>query len=132
MVTFPADRKPLLSTLWIFVVLNYLYGDLLMVIVNPALYQKVVARMTTGAILGFVVLMEILIAMVFLSRVLPLRANRWANITAGLLGTAFVGVTLRGSPPPHYLVLSILEMACTLFIVWYAWTWRVVPDSTRL
>ena len=128
-MALPEDRKPVFSTLWIFVVFNYLYADLLMVIVNPALYQKAAERMTTAMILGLVLLMETLIAMVFLSRVLPYRANRWANMIAGLLGTAFVGVTLGGSPPPHYLVLSLLEMACTLFIVWYAWTWS--GDLTR-
>lgn len=130
-MTLPADRKPVLSTLWIFVVLNYLYADLLMVIVNPGLYSKAAERMTTATILVFVFLMEVLLAMVFLARVLPRRANRWANVIAGLLGTAFVGVTLAGSPPPHYLVISLLEMACTLFIVWYAWTWRVGPPSSR-
>jgi uncharacterized protein DUF6326 len=118
------DRKPVLSTLWIFVMFNYLYADLLMMIVNPASYQRAVAKMTAATILGFVVLMEILIAMLLLSRVLPYRANRWANIIGGLLGTAFVAVTLGGNPPVYYVVLSSLEIACTLFIVWYAWTWR--------
>jgi hypothetical protein len=124
-VILAADRRPLLSAMWVFVVFNYLYADLLMMIVNPAIYQSAVAKMSSSAMLGFIVLMEVLIAMVFLSRALPHRANRWANIIAGLLGTAFVAVTLGGSPPFHYMVLSGLEIACTLFIVWYAWTWRV-------
>lgn len=120
----------MLSALWVFVVFNYLYADLLMVIVNPALYREAAGKMTTATILTFVFLMEILIAMVFLARVLPHRANRWANVIAGLVGTAFVAVTLGGSPPPYYLVLALLTMACTLFIVGYAWTWRVEPHSS--
>jgi hypothetical protein len=117
------DRKIILSTLWIFVMFNYLYADLVMVIVNPAIYQKMAASMTEGVLLGFTVLMEILIAMILLSRTLKYRANRWANIIAGVVGTAFVAMTLGGKPPAFYLVLSTIEIACTLFIVWYAWTW---------
>jgi hypothetical protein len=117
------DRKAILSTLWIFVMFNYLYADLVIMMVNPAVYQKMVASMTAGAVLGFTVLMEILIAMVLLSRILTYRANRWANIIAGVVGTAFVAVTLNGKSPAFYVFLSAIEIACTLFIVWYAWTW---------
>jgi len=117
------DRKAILSTLWIFVMFNYLYADLVMMIVNPAVYQKMAARVTDGVVLGFTVLMEILIAMVLLSRILKYRANRWANIIAGVVGTVFVAMTLGGKPPAFYVFLSAIEIACTLFIVWYAWTW---------
>ena len=117
------DRKAILSTLWIFVMFNYLYADLVIMMVNPAAYQKMAARMTSGAVLGFTVLMEILIAMVLLSRILKYGANRWANIIAGVVGTAFVALTLGGKPPPFYVFLASIEIACTLFIVWYAWTW---------
>lgn len=120
----PVDRKPVLSTLWIFTVFNYLYADLLMMIVNPTIYQRAAEKMTMGMVLGFTVLMEILISMVFLSRVLPYRANRWANILAGLLGTVFVAATLGGKAPLYYVLISSLEIVCTLFIVGYAWTWR--------
>ena len=117
------DRKAILSTLWIFVMFNYLYADLVIMMVNPAAYQKMAARMTSGAVLGFTVLMEILIAMVLLSRILKYRSNRWANIIAGVVGTAFVALTLSGKPPAFYVFLSAIEIATTLFIVWYAWTW---------
>jgi hypothetical protein len=117
------DRKAILSTLWIFVMFNYLYADLVMMIVTPAVYQKAAARMTDAAVLGFTVLMEILIAMILLSRILKYRVNRWANIVAGVVGTAFVALTLGGKPPAFYVFLSAIEIACTLFIIWYAWTW---------
>jgi hypothetical protein len=129
-MTPPADRKLLLTVLWIFVLFNYIYADLLMMIVNPTLYQRAAARMTSGAVLGFAVLMEILIAMVLLASLLPYRANRWANIIGALVGTAFVAVTLRGSAPLYYLFFSTLEIACTLAIGWYAWTWRI-PDGAH-
>lgn len=123
-MTRDANRRSVLSTLWIFVLVNYIYADLLMVIVNPTRYQRMAARMTTGAVLGFAALMEILIAMVLLARILPDRANRWANIIAGVVGTAFVAVTLGGGPPPYYVFFAAIEIAATLFITSYAWAWR--------
>lgn len=117
------DRKAVLSTIWIFVIFNYLYGDLAMVIFRPEAYQRIVAGMSEGLVLGATVLMEILIAMVLLSRILKYEANRWANIIMGIVGTAFAALTLVGKPPAFYLFLSAIEIACTLFIVWYALTW---------
>lgn len=123
-MTIVEDRKSLLSTLWIFAMLNYVYADLLMMIVNPAAYQEAAAGMTGTTVLGFAVLMEIPIAMVLLSRVLPYRINRWANIVAGVESTAFVGFTLVGKPPLYYMFFAMVEILCTLFIVWHAWGWR--------
>lgn len=124
-----SDRKALLSTLWIFVIFNYLYADLMIMIVTPDTYVKAAARMTGGTVLGFTVLMEVLIAMPLVARVLPYRSNRWTNIFGGLLGTVFVAATLAGRTPAYYLFLASLEIACTLFIVWYAWTWRAPETS---
>jgi hypothetical protein len=117
------DRKTILSTVWIFVMFNYLYGDLAMMMFHPAAYQRVIAGMSEGLVFGATVLMEILIAMVLLSRVLKYQANRWSNIIMGVVGTAFAALTLIGKPPAFYVFLSAIEIACTLFIVWYAWTW---------
>ena len=111
---------------------NYLYADLLMMIVSPEIYRKAAATMTDGVVLGYTLLMEILIAMVLLSRILGYKANRWANIIAGIAGTAFVAMTLGGKPPAFYVFLSAIEIASTLYIVWYAWTWpRPEPQNSE-
>jgi hypothetical protein len=118
------DRRAILSTLWIFVMFNYLYVDLAMMIFHPAVYERVAMRMTEGLVLVAAALMEIPIAMILVSRILKYRANRWANIIAGLESTAFASWTLfGGKPPAFYVLFSIIEIASTLFIVWYAWTW---------
>ncbi len=119
--------KAILSTLWVFVMFNYLYADFVSLIFNPA-YQTMATRMTEGLVLGAAVVFEISIAMVLLSRVLKYRANRWAKILVGLESTAFVAFTLFGgnSPAPYYLFFAPIEIACTLFIVWYALKW---PNS---
>ena len=124
MIAEMKDRKVTLSTLWIFVMFNYIYLDIAMMNFNPEVYQKMAKRMTPEIVLGFAALMEIAIAMPLLSRVLKYRANRWANILAGVVFTAFVALTLFGGRPPLYFIfVSTLEIACTVFIAWYAWTW---------
>lgn len=125
-----SGRKTLLSTLWIFVVLNYIYGDVAMMIFHPATYQRAAARMSDGMAAGAAAFMELPIVMVVLCRVLKYAANRWANITVGVIFSAFAGVTLLpGRAPAFYVFLSAVEIASTVFIVWYAWTWPEPLDE---
>jgi hypothetical protein len=125
----PMDRKVLLSTLWIFAILNYIYADVFNLFFNPAV-QTGSTAMTTGALLFFAAAMEISIAMVILSRVLKRGANRWANIAAGIFHTGLVAWSLFGeSPMPFYVFFAVIEMACTLFIVWLALRWKPTVES---
>jgi hypothetical protein len=124
-VTQGSDRRPVFSALWIFVVLNYLYGDLAMVIFHPATYQRLAGGMNQWLVLGAAAIMQVPIAMVLFSRMLRHGVNRWANIVIGSIFSVFAFVTLLpGRPPAFYVFLSAVEIAATLFIVWYAWTWR--------
>ncbi len=129
-------RRVALSTLWIFAVLNYIYADVYTLFFNPVLQPEVTKRfaegyagdipITQGFVLVTAILMETAIAMVLLSRLLPYRANRWANILVGGLHTLFVAWSLLGETPNgFYLMFAAIEVACTLFIVWYAWQWPV-------
>jgi hypothetical protein len=118
-----SDRKVVLSTLWIFAMLNYLYADVFTLFFNPTA-QKETLAMPQGAVLVFAILMETAIAMVFLSRFLKYGANRWANIIAGIFHTAFVAWSLTGETPElYYVFFASIEIVCTLFITWYAWNW---------
>ena len=110
--------------MWIFATLNYLYADVFTLFFSPEA-RTASTSMTAGAVLGFSVLMETAIAMVLVSRVVKFRANRWANILVGILHTAAVFASLFAGPPAaFYIFFACIEMACTLFIIWYAWTWR--------
>jgi Family of unknown function (DUF6326) len=130
----PWDRRVILSTLWIFALLNYLYADVMTLFFQPGLqpeaWKELQAgfvgsiQITQGFALAAAVLMETAIAMVLLSRVLGYRSNRWANIGAGVLHTAAVSWSLSGGAiDVFYAFFATIEIACTLFIVWYAWTW---------
>ena len=54
--------------------------------------------------------------MVILSRVLKYRANRWANIIAGVFITAVQrrAIWYGQTPGLHYLFFGTIEVACTL------------------
>ncbi len=128
--THAMDRKALLSTIWIFAVLKYLYCDVLSLMDANLLKQYLAGNVgglpfTQGFLLGAGILMEISMAMVLLSRVLPYRANRWANIIAGAITTAVQVASLTlGTSTMYYWFFSIIEITSTALIVWFAWTWR--------
>jgi len=128
--TVMKDRRVILSTLWIFATLNYLYCDILGFFDAETLKSVLEGhagsiQITPAFLLGASILMEIPISLVLLSRVLNYKANRWANIIAGTIMTVvqisslFVGTV----PATYYLFFSVIEIACTAFIVWYAWKW---------
>ena len=118
--------------------LNYLYCDIV-TLMDPELLPQYLRgnvnglEFTPGFLLGAGILVEIFIAMVLLSRVLPYRANRWANIAAGALMTAVQSATLFvGIPAPYYLFFSVIEIATTVVIVWLAWNWREPVGQVEL
>jgi hypothetical protein len=113
------DKKVILSTLWIFATFNYLYADVFTIFFDPTVHKDTIT-MTEGSVLGFAVLMETAIAMILLSRILKYAANRWANIIVGILHTAAVSWSLSQSPAPYYIFFAVIEITCTLFIIWYA------------
>ncbi len=120
------DMKVRLSTLWIVVMFNIVFADILSFI-NPGFLEEVMTgyageiQITQGLLLVFAVLLEIPIAMIFLSRVLNYRANRWANIIAAVITIVFV--VGGGSTDLHYLFFGTVEVALLALIVWYAWKW---------
>jgi hypothetical protein len=123
------DWKVGLSTLWLFATLNYLYCDVVTVMDPQKLNQFVAGtvggmEITQGFLLGAGILVEIPIAMVLLSRILKYRLNRWTNIVAGSIMTVVQILTLLPSTPTmYYMFFSIIEIASTSLIVWYAWKW---------
>jgi hypothetical protein len=129
-------RKMILSTLWIFIMFNYLYCDLISNMESSVLKGYLEGHVGSIQVnqefmLGAALLMEIPIVMILLSRILKYRANRWANIIAGTFMTVVqISSFSFGTPPTlHYIFYSVIEVACAAFIVWFAWRWRN-PEST--
>jgi hypothetical protein len=123
------DRRELLSALWTFALLNYLYADVLAL---WAMAGSSAVHLPPWALMGSAVLMEIPIAMILASRLLPLGANRLMNIVAGVVVTLVNGFLTYvpplvgwGRPPalPAYLFFATIETVATSVIIWKAWTW---------
>ena len=125
------DRKVLLSTLWIFAILNYIYADIL------SLYEPgVLGELMTGSINGvdftqgflliMAILMETAIIMVLLSRIWSYKPNRIANIITGIIHTlaVFLSMFVGSGPSLHYIFFGIIEMITTISIIVIAWKWK--------
>ena len=122
------DRRVLLSTLWLFAMLTYTYGDVV-TLMDPIKHGSI--PLTEGFLLGGSIFMMIPISMVLLSRILKYRTNRWASIIAGAIMTVSLILTLFVAVPTmYYAFFSAIEIACTAVIVWYAWTWRNSEDKS--
>ena len=118
------DKKLILTTLWIFYMFNTAYIDITTLYYSVFINHTPTVHYTQVFLLGGGILVEIPMVMVLLSRILKYRANRWANIIVGIVLTAVQIVTLFvGKPTLAYLFFSIILIATSAFIVWYAWRW---------
>lgn len=115
------DMKVKLSTLWIVVMFNMAFADILSFMLEYSTGHTPEVQATQGLMLIAAIMLEIPIAMIFLSRVLKYRANRWANILAGAITIAFV--IGGGSTYLHYIFFAAIEVLCMSLIIWYALKW---------
>jgi hypothetical protein len=121
-----ADVGTRLSTLWIVVMFNMVFADIL-TFITPGALQKLLTgqagvHITPGLLLGFAILLEIPIAMIFVSRILKPGANRRANTVAAVVTAAFV--VGGGSLNLHYVFFATVEVGCMALIVWSVWSQR--------
>ena len=128
------EMKVKLSKLWIVVMFNMVVADILTFIVPGQLNEFMAGhaggvQISQGILLAFAVLLEVPIAMIFLSRALTYRSNRWANIIACTLPILFV--VGGGSTDLHYIFFGAIEVLCMLLIVWSAWKWLNPGTSVK-
>ena len=116
------DMKVKFSLLWIVIMFNVVMADIfgfgLELMSGPQAQEFQASQVQ---MLIFAVIMEIPIAMIFLSRVLKYGANRWANIIASVITIVFV--ILGGSTDLNYIFFAAIEVVCMLLIAWYVWKW---------
>ena len=120
------DTKVLLSTLWIVVMINMAFADILGLFIPGALEEVAKTSVSTGTpipqlMLGGAIMLEIPIAMILLSLVLKFKVNRWVNIIASVITIAYV--VGGGSTYPHYIFIATIEVVCMLLIIWFVWKW---------
>ncbi|MCA9925554.1 MAG: hypothetical protein KC421_24455 [Anaerolineales bacterium] len=120
------DMKVKLSTLWIFVMFNMAFADIVG-FMNPGALEDIMTggvgfEITPGLLLVFSIALEIPIAMIFLSRTLKYGVNRWVNIIASVITILFV--IGGGNTSLSYMFFAAIEVMCMLLIIRLAWTWR--------
>ena len=129
--TTKMNPKVLLVLLWVFFTVNFMYCDTLSSLEPGVLTMHIsgytadgTVKITGGFLLGTAIMFEIPFLMIVLSWVLKYRANRWANIIAGILFVlAQIASLFLGAPSPAYIFYSTVEIAALLIIVWNAWKW---------
>ena len=120
--------KTKLSTLWIVVMMNMIFADILgfaMTLMSGDLTPEMVVP--DWGMLIFAMILQIPIFMILLSRALKRNASRWVNTFAAIATTAFV--VLGASFNIVYYFFAGMEILCMALIVYYAWTW---PEHERI
>lgn len=125
-------KKVTLSTLWIVVMFTMVFADIFSFML-PEFLKDLVAgntplKITQELMLAMAVLVQIPILMIYLSRVLSRKINRWVNMLAA--GITILFVIGGGSPYLHYYFFATIETGCMLFIIWTAWKWAE-PENGR-
>ena len=128
------EIRELLSTLWIVVMFNMAFADILGLF-EPGILEQIMKgsvddiHFTSGLMFVMAIVLEIPIAMIILSRILNYKANRMANIIASVITTVFI---IGGaSSTPSYLFFAAVEVVCILFIVLITWRWSNTEDRTN-
>ena len=63
--------------------------------------------------------------MIVLSRILPYKSNRLANIIIAIIMTVVEAATIFSADNTlHYIFFSIVEVGTTAFILYTAWNWN--------
>jgi hypothetical protein len=119
-----------LSTLWIFLLFNMVFADIFS-FMYPGFLKQIVngsavdgTQITPVFLLVAAVVTEISIAMVFLSRFLKPKLNRWVNIAGAVV--TILWVVVGGSDLLHYIFFASLEVLTSLVIIGMAWNWRTL------
>ena len=124
--TSKLDKRVLLSTLWIVIMINLLKADILSLFIPGSAEELARTSVSTGTpipqlMLFGAIMGEIGIVMIILSRILKRGANRWVNIIVSLLYIAYI--VGGGVLYPHYIFIATVEVFCLLLILWNAWKW---------
>ena len=129
------DMRIALPALWIFMVLNYLYCDVLSLF-DPAVLRDVMAGHASGGtvqitpefLLASSVLMEIPMAMILLTRVLQHTLSRWTNVAAAaFMILVQIASLFVGTPASYYVFFTVIEVGTLVLIAALALRWTS-PD----
>ena len=116
------DPRIKLSLLWIFVVLNMAYADILSLMDSTSIIRGIMAGapLPAGGLIVGAIVMETSFAMVILPWVLNYKVNRWVSIIIGVSMSVQIVVGGHGL---YYVFFETVEVLCILLIIWFTWKW---------
>ncbi|MBE0366947.1 DUF6326 family protein [Pseudoalteromonas aurantia] len=122
-------RNQLLSLLWVFLTVNYIYCDVFTL--HLAQYLEAFLsgevgdmKITEEFLLAFAVVLQIPMIMIVLSSTLTFRLSKYCNIVAGLITTSVQTYTVTMGGTLHYMFFSFFEICTGLLIIYLAVTWQ--------
>ena len=124
-----ASTRTVLSTLWIFLLLNIFARDI-HELGRPGMLEQMLTgvidgvKITEGLMLIGGIMIEIPILMVLLSQILPFKITRWANIGAGIL-TMLITISVNLNPDLDNMFFLVFKIAALLSVIWVAWKWKI-------
>jgi hypothetical protein len=120
------DSRILLSGLWVALMLNNLWGDVLRIMAGDIIPGEIEGVQVSQKVwLGIAILMLIPIVMVVLNLTLKYPAIRWANIIVAAVFLVFNLIGLPGYPGVYDKFLIVVGLVFNVLTVWYAWKWVV-------
>ena len=134
------DKRILLSTLWIILVVNYIFCDVFSLMHAPDLRNILEGsvdgvELNQGFLLSFAIIMEIPMVMILVSRLAKYKLNRILHIIFGiLLAIVQIGSLSVGEVTLHYAFFSMVEIGICIALVIIALKWKStdIPKSLNL
>ena len=121
--TTAIDPKVKLSLLWIFVIVNMAYADILSLMDPTSPIRSIMAGnpLPAGGLLAGAIVMEASFVMVILPWLLNYKVNRWISL---IIGGFMILQIVTGGHGLYYLFFTSVEVASICLIVWFTWKWR--------
>lgn len=121
------DRRILLSSLWIYILINIIFRDIHQMTLKSHLEMLLTGyyhgqKVTDLIILIGGIVLEIPILMIVLARVLKQRYNRPLNLWAAVITFALIQYEMPSDMDDYFF--RILESLALVVIFWKSWTWK--------
>ena len=121
------DPRVKLSLLWIFVIVNMAYADILSLMDPASIIRGIMAGnpLPAGGLLAGAIVMETSFAMVILPWLLNYKVNRWVTV---IIGVFMIWQIVIGGHGLFYVFFETVESVCILLIIWFTWKWKPVVE----
>jgi hypothetical protein len=126
-LTTGIDPRVKLSLLWIFVIINMAYADILSLMDPTSIIRGIMtgSPLPAGGLLAGAIVMEASFVMIILPWILNYKVNRWVSTIIGVFMSWQIVIGGHGL---YYAFFATVEVACILLTIWFAWKWKPVVE----